>query len=28
MARLDQLDLTSRKLLAGKMKGERRSKRR
>src|SRR5215831_11824213 len=28
MARLDQLDLTSRKLLAGKLKGERRSKRR
>jgi uncharacterized protein (DUF58 family) len=28
MARLDQLDVTSRKLLAGKMKGERRSKRR
>src|SRR5512140_1667684 len=28
MARLDQLDLLSRKLLAGKMKGERRSKRR
>lgn len=28
MARLDQLDLVSRKLLAGKMKGERRSKRR
>ncbi|HEY8667190.1 MAG TPA: DUF58 domain-containing protein [Tepidisphaeraceae bacterium] len=28
MARLDQLDITSRKLLAGKMKGERRSKRR
>jgi len=28
MARLDQLDLMSRKLLAGKMKGERRSKRR
>jgi uncharacterized protein (DUF58 family) len=28
MARLDQLDLTSRKMLAGKMKGERRSKRR
>src|SRR6201990_1278285 len=28
MARLDQLDLISRKLLAGKMKGERRSKRR
>jgi uncharacterized protein (DUF58 family) len=27
MARLDQLDVTSRKLLAGKMKGERRSKR-
>jgi len=27
MARLDQLDLISRKLLAGKMKGERRSKR-
>jgi uncharacterized protein (DUF58 family) len=27
MARLDQLDLVSRKLLAGKMKGERRSKR-
>src|SRR5438094_5383203 len=28
MARLDQLDLMSRQLLAGKMKGERRSKRR
>jgi len=28
MARLDQFDLVSRKLLAGKMKGERRSKRR
>src|SRR5438094_6668629 len=28
MARLDQLDLVSRKMLAGKMKGERRSKRR
>jgi uncharacterized protein (DUF58 family) len=28
MARLDQLDLVSRKVLAGKMKGERRSKRR
>src|SRR5579862_572460 len=28
MARLDQLDLVSRKLLAGKLKGERRSKRR
>src|SRR6201997_5858304 len=28
MAKLDQLDLISRKLLAGKMKGERRSKRR
>jgi uncharacterized protein (DUF58 family) len=28
MARLDQLDLMSRKILAGKMKGERRSKRR
>src|SRR5947207_7001888 len=28
MAQLDQLDLISRKLLAGKMKGERRSKRR
>lgn len=28
MARLDQLDLMSRKLLSGKMKGERRSKRR
>src|SRR5436190_16408153 len=28
MARLDQLDLISRKLLAGKLKGERRSKRR
>jgi len=28
MARLDQLDILSRKLLAGKMKGERRSKRR
>src|ERR1700759_4253528 len=28
MARLDQLDLVSRKLLAGKMKGRRRSKRR
>src|ERR1700750_3251046 len=28
MSRLDQLDLMSRKLLAGKMKGERRSKRR
>src|ERR1700676_1179173 len=28
MARLDQLDVISRKLLAGKMKGERRSKRR
>src|SRR4051812_30296097 len=28
MARLDQLDLMSRKLLAGKLKGERRSKRR
>ena len=28
MARLDQLDVVSRKLLAGKMKGERRSKRR
>src|SRR5687768_4290166 len=28
MARLDQLDVTSRKMLAGKMKGERRSKRR
>src|SRR5688572_24534976 len=28
MAKLDRLDLTSRKLLAGKMKGERRSKRR
>jgi uncharacterized protein (DUF58 family) len=28
MARLDQLDLLSRKILAGKMKGERRSKRR
>src|SRR5271170_8280084 len=27
MARLDQLDVMSRKLLAGKMKGERRSKR-
>jgi uncharacterized protein (DUF58 family) len=28
MARLDQLDIMSRKILAGKMKGERRSKRR
>ena len=28
MARLDQLDIVSRKLLAGKLKGERRSKRR
>src|SRR2546430_2082867 len=28
MARLDQLDVMSRKLLAGKLKGERRSKRR
>ena len=28
MSRLDQLDIMSRKLLAGKMKGERRSKRR
>src|SRR4051794_38282085 len=28
MARLDQLDVMSRKLLAGKMKGERRAKRR
>src|SRR5688500_18943775 len=28
MARLDQLDVMSRKVLAGKMKGERRSKRR
>src|SRR6202790_4833184 len=28
MARLDQLDIMSRKLLAGKLKGERRSKRR
>src|SRR5438876_6862942 len=28
MSRLDQLDLVSRKMLAGKMKGERRSKRR
>ncbi|MDB5295380.1 MAG: hypothetical protein JWO31_1363 [Phycisphaerales bacterium] len=28
MARLDQLDVTSRKMLAGKLKGERRSKRR
>ena len=28
MARLDQLDIISRKILAGKMKGERRSKRR
>src|SRR5579859_2236900 len=28
MARLDQLDIMSRKMLAGKMKGERRSKRR
>src|SRR4051812_16078653 len=28
MARLDQLDLISRKILAGKMEGERRSKRR
>ena len=28
MARLDQLDVVSRKVLAGKMKGERRSKRR
>src|SRR4051812_6142173 len=28
MARLDQLDLVSRKLLAGELKGERRSKRR
>src|SRR3954464_13562675 len=28
MARLDQLDLMSRKMLAGKMKGERRSKQR
>src|SRR6202167_3381878 len=28
MARLDQLDIISRKLLAGKLKGERRSKRR
>src|SRR2546421_12545016 len=28
MARLDQLDLVSRKLLTGKLKGERRSKRR
>src|SRR5437867_9438434 len=28
MSRLDQLDLISRKLLTGKMKGERRSKRR
>ncbi len=27
MARLDQLDVMSRKLLAGKLKGERRSKR-
>jgi uncharacterized protein (DUF58 family) len=27
MARLDQLDITSRKMLAGRMKGERRSKR-
>ena len=27
MARLDQLDLVSRKLLSGKLKGERRSKR-
>src|ERR1700727_2434414 len=28
MARLDQLDILSRKMLAGKMKGERRSKQR
>src|SRR5215469_10026059 len=28
MSRLDQLDIMSRKILAGKMKGERRSKRR
>src|SRR6187399_1418472 len=28
MARLDQLDIVSRKILAGKLKGERRSKRR
>ena len=28
MARLDQLDVMSRKMLAGKLKGERRSKRR
>src|ERR1700743_800768 len=28
MARLDQLDVMSRKMLAGKMKGERRSKKR
>src|ERR1051326_5222467 len=28
MARLDQLDIMHRKMLAGKMKGERRSKRR
>src|SRR5438309_5479243 len=28
MSRLDQLDILSRKLLAGKLKGERRSKRR
>lgn len=28
MAKLDRLDLMSRKILAGKMKGERRSKRR
>src|SRR5580704_17883149 len=28
MSRLDQLDIMSRKLLAGKLKGERRSKRR
>src|SRR5437667_5704169 len=28
MARLDQLDVMSRKLLAGKLKGERRAKRR
>lgn len=28
MARLDRFDLLSRKMLAGKMKGERRSKRR
>src|SRR5687767_509539 len=28
MSRLDQLDVVSRKVLAGKMKGERRSKRR